>query len=123
MVDQDTVRKFYRDTPAVRLFRWFNLDVVRRLHHQDAFAEEGHFICDLSHISVPDNPNYRHVARLPLDENGHYVDTKGLTPEERKRLRYTPCYAHILLRLWPAPLERMRQWIERFRANKTRPPP
>jgi hypothetical protein len=97
MVDQDTVRKFYRDTPAVRLFRWFNEDVARWLHHQNAFAGQGHFICDLTHISVPDNPNYKHVARLPLDENGHYIDTKGLTPEERKRLRYTPCYALVSL--------------------------
>ena len=32
-------------------------------------------------------------------------------------------YTHILLHLRPAPLERMRQWIQRFRANKTRPPP
>lgn len=92
MVDQDTVRKFYRDTPAVRLFRWFNRDVARWLHHHDAFAEEGHFICDLTHIIVPDNPNYKHVARLPLDEKGRYIDTKGLTPEEKKRIRHTPCY-------------------------------
>jgi len=32
-------------------------------------------------------------------------------------------YSYILLRLRPAPLERMRQWIKRFRQSKTRPPP
>lgn len=97
MVDQDAVRKFYKDTPAVRLFRWFNRDVVRWLHHHDAFAEEGHFIGDLTLIPVPDNPNYKHVARLPLDENGKYIDTKELSPKEKKRLRYTPCYALVSL--------------------------
>ena len=97
MVDQDAVRKFYKDTPAVRLFRWFNRDVVRWLHHHDAFAEEGHFIGDLTLIGVPDNPNYKHVARLPLDENGKYIDTKELSPKEKKRLRYTPCYALVSL--------------------------
>lgn len=97
MVDQDTVRKFYNDTPAVRLFRWFNGDVARWLHHHDGFGGQGHFICDLTHIEVPDNPNYKHVARLPLDEDGNYIDTKGLSPQEKKRLRYTPCYALVSL--------------------------
>ena len=32
-------------------------------------------------------------------------------------------YSYILLHLRPAPLERMRQWIKRFRQSKTRPPP
>ena len=33
MVDQDGVRKYYKDTPAVRQFRWFNRDVARWLYH------------------------------------------------------------------------------------------
>ncbi len=97
MVDQDAVRKFYKDTPGVRLFWWFNRDVAKWLHHHGAFHEQGHFICDLTHIPVPENPNYKHVARLPLDANGQYIDTTTLTPEEKHRLRYTPCYALVSL--------------------------
>jgi len=97
MVDQDTVRKFYGHTAAVRLFRWFNRDVAGWLHQHDVFAAEGRFICDLSFVPVPDNANYRHVARLPLDEHGNYLDLRDLTPEERKRVRYTPCYALVSL--------------------------
>jgi len=97
MVDQDAVRKFYRATRAVRLFRWFNRDVVRWLHRQGAFDRRGRFVCDLTFVPVADNPNYRHVARLPLDEHGNYLDLDGLTPQERRRVRYTPCYALISL--------------------------
>ncbi len=97
MVDQDTARKFYKDTRAVALFRWFNRDVARWLHHHEAFGGRGHFICDLTHVPVPDNPKYTHVARLPLDEKGRYIDTEALTPDEKKRLRYTPCYALVSL--------------------------
>jgi len=97
MVDQDTVRKFYRDTPAVRLFRWFNVDVARWLHKRGAFDKEGHFICDLTHVPVPDNPKYKHVVRLPLDENGDYMDLSALTAEQKKLIRYTPCYALVSL--------------------------
>jgi len=97
MVDQDAVRKFYKDTPAVRLFRWFNRDVVTWLDRHDAFADPGHFVCDLTYLPVPDNPHYQHVARLPLDDNGRFIDTESLTAQEKKRLRYTPCYALISL--------------------------
>ena len=32
-------------------------------------------------------------------------------------------YGDILVHLRPAPLDRMRKWIKRFRQSKTRPPP
>ena len=58
----------------------------------------------------------RHEEKLGVNAvivyAGHFFATFDLD-------EYTP----ILLRLRPAPLERMRQWIARFRASKTRPPP
>jgi len=96
-VDPDAVRKFYKDTPAVYLFRWFNMDVARWLDQQEAFDPEGRFIIDLTLLPVPRNPNYKHVAWLPLDAEGHYVDTSQLTPSERKKFRPTPCYALVSL--------------------------
>lgn len=97
MVDQDTVRKFYKDTPAVRLFRWFNEDVARWVHQQGGFAAQGRFVADLTLAPVPDNPHYPHVSALPLDEHGQYVDTSALTPQEKRKVRYTPCYALVSL--------------------------
>lgn len=97
MVDQDTVRKFYRDAPAVRQFRWFNEDVAAWIHKHGGFDRRGRFIIDMTLIPVPDNPNYRHVARLPLDERGNYLDMTGLSAEDSKKVRYTPCYALVSL--------------------------
>jgi hypothetical protein len=97
MVDQDTVRKFYRDVPAVRQFRWFNQDVAAWTHKHGGFDKRGRFIIDLSFIPVPDNPNYEHIAWLPLDEHGNFLDLKGLRAEQKNKVRYTPCYALVSL--------------------------
>lgn len=97
MIDQDTVRKFYRDVRAVRQFRWFNEDVAAWIHKHGGFDRQGRFIIDLTLIPVPDNPNYKHVAWLPLDDHWNYVDTRGLSPEEKKKVHYTPCYALVSL--------------------------
>ena len=177
MADQDTVRKFYKDTPAVRLFRWFNRDVARWLHHHHAFAQEGHFLCDLTHLSVPDNrstafnlitpgrasppPATARAVAVPgwLDRMHVYfillvytlvqlylnhAQLNDLTQRTIASLRHEDKlgvnavivyaghffatfdldeYSHILLHLRPGPQERMRQWIERFRASKTPAPP
>jgi hypothetical protein len=43
-------------------------------------------------IPVPGNPNYKGAALLPLDKEGGYVDVKKLSPEERKKFKYTRAY-------------------------------
>ena len=58
----------------------------------------------------------RHEERLGVNAvivyAGHFFATFDLDE-----------YTHILLHLRPAPLERMRKWINLSRRSKTRPPP
>lgn len=46
---------------------------------------------------MPDNPNYKGATPLPLDKEGRYVDVKKLSPEERKKFKYTRAYKLTML--------------------------
>jgi hypothetical protein len=71
-VDQDTVRKFMKDTDPVALQAWYEVDVVARLREQRLFEVEGVDILDATLLPVPDNPNYEESAILPLTREGRY---------------------------------------------------
>jgi len=90
--DQDTVRKFFKDTDAEKLLSWYNRDVVAFFRSRKVFDPQGIFILDSSLLPLPDNPNYENASWLPLDENKKYVDVSRLTEEERKKLKNTLCY-------------------------------
>lgn len=97
-IDHDAARKFFKDTNASNLEKWYNQDVqkwVRR--HRGYCDKEGIFILDPSIISLPDNPNYKESALLPLDKDGRYVDVEKLSQEEKKRFKYTRCYKLTML--------------------------
>jgi hypothetical protein len=71
-VDQDTVRKFMKDTDPVALQAWYAVDVAAWLRAQRLIEVEGVDILDATLLSVPDNPHYEESAVLPLTREGHY---------------------------------------------------
>lgn len=92
-VNFDSVRKFYRDTPALDMRSWHNREVMRFLRHNRAFDKHGIFILDQTHVVVPDNHNYKDAVHMRVDEYGHRYDTTGMTEEQKKALPTHPCYA------------------------------
>lgn len=96
-VDQDTVRKYYRDTDPDKLEEWYNKDVVGWMRRHRGFDKEGIFILDVSFLPVPDNPNYKRTGYLPLDEEGNFIDTSELSEEEKKKVKYRRCYGFTSL--------------------------
>jgi hypothetical protein len=57
------------------------------------FDDEGVFILDQSHLVVPRNKHYEEAAYMPVDEHGQrYPGLDEMTDEEKKTLRYHPCY-------------------------------
>jgi len=100
-IDQDTARKFFTDTEASGVQDWYNIDVQKWLRRHRGYSDkEGIFILDPTLISLPDNPHYREAALLALDREGRYVDVKKLSPQERKRFKYTRAYQLTLLLHW-----------------------
>ncbi len=100
-IDQDTARKFFTDTKASEVEDWYNRDVQKWLRRHRGYSDkEGIFILDPTLICLPDNPHYKGSARLPLNEEGKYVDVKKLSPQERKRFKYTRAYKLTLLLHW-----------------------
>ncbi len=95
--DQDTVRKYYKDTDPDKLEAWYNQDVVGWMRRHRGFDKDGIFILDLSLLPVPDNPNYKRTGYLPLDEEGNYIDVSELSEEERKKVTYRRCYGFTSL--------------------------
>jgi hypothetical protein len=71
-VDQDTVRKFMKDTDPVRVQAWYTVDVVAWLRAQRVFEGEGVDILDATLLPVPDNPHYEDSGVLPLTPDGQY---------------------------------------------------
>jgi hypothetical protein len=71
-VDQDTVRKFMKDTDPQRLQAWYAVDVAAWLRAQRVLEGEGIDILDATLLPVPDNPHYEHSAVVPLTREGHY---------------------------------------------------
>ncbi len=97
-IDQDAVRKYYKDTNPLAVMEWYNTDIQKWLRHHRAYSDkEGIFILDPTLISLPDNPNYKEAAYVPLDKDGKYVDTEKLSVQERKKFKYTLAYKLTLL--------------------------
>ncbi len=100
-IDQDTARKFFTDTKASEIEAWYNGDVQQWLRRHRGYSDkEGIFILDPTLILLPDNEHYEESALLPLDQEGNYVDVKKLSPEEKKRFKYTRAYKLTLLLHW-----------------------
>ena len=100
-IDQDTARKFFTDTKASEVEGWYNTEVQKWLRRHRGYSDkEGIFILDPTLIGLPDNPHYKESALLPLDQEGRYVDVKKLSPQERKRFKYTRAYKLTMLLHW-----------------------
>lgn len=100
-IHPDGARKFFTDTEASALEDWYNQDVQKWLRRHRGYSDkEGIFILDPTLICLPDNPHYRGSALLPLDQQGRYVDVRKLSPQERKRFKYTRAYKLTLLLHW-----------------------
>jgi len=84
-VDQDCIRKFFKDSNPDSITCWFNHDFVGWMAKRAAFAS-GLFIEDASYVPVADNKNYKYAQYVWLDEDGNHAskDTPGA--------RLTLCY-------------------------------
>lgn len=84
-VDQDCIRKFFKDTAPDKITGWFNNDFSGWMAAKGAFVS-GLFIEDASYIPLPDNTNYKYAEYVWLDKDGNHVsqDTPGA--------RLTLCY-------------------------------
>jgi len=84
-VDQDTIRKYFKDTSPDKLTIWFNRDFSGWMAKKKAFVS-GLFIEDASYIPLPDNTNYKYAQYVWLDKDGNHAskDTPGA--------RLTLCY-------------------------------
>ena len=92
-IDQDTVRKFFKDTDAHGIRNWYNIELQTWFRQQRAFDGKGLFVLDQSHLVVPGNENYQDAVRMPVDEHGQlYKNLKNLSDEQKKALIYHPCY-------------------------------
>jgi len=92
-VHQDTPRKFFKDTNPVELRDWHNKEVQKFIRKNRGFDKHGIFILDQSRVVVPDNKNYQDAVRMPVDEHGQLINMSKMTKEEKKAVKYHPCYA------------------------------
>lgn len=83
--DQDTIRKFFKDTDPPGLILWFNRHFSSWMGDRGAY-KSGLFVEDASFIPLPGNPNYQNSDYIWLDEAGNHAeaDTPGA--------RLTQCY-------------------------------
>ncbi|MBI2195056.1 MAG: transposase, partial [Planctomycetes bacterium] len=88
----DTVRKYFRATQPESLTNWYHGPVLNWFRRKRGFAKSRVFALDSTYIVVPENERYGHTARLPLDEHHRFIDTSGLSEEQKKRVRHVPCY-------------------------------
>jgi hypothetical protein len=84
-VDQDSIRKFFKNTTPDKLTRWFNNDFSGWMAKKGAFVS-GLFIVDASYIPLPDNPNYENAEYVWLDKDGNHAEQS--TPGARLTLCY-----------------------------------
>lgn len=96
-IDQDTVRKFFKDTEPGGLEQWYNHDVVRFFRSHKGVDEERIFILDSSLLPLPPNENYENASWVPLDEDGHYVNEERLSGEQKSKVKPTLCYNLVTL--------------------------
>ena len=66
IVNYDTLRKYFKDTTASQLTRWYNRALAKFLSSKRIILKEGIFILDGSIITLPDNKNYENAQYLPL---------------------------------------------------------
>lgn len=92
-LDQDSVRKFYKDGAPQRYRNWYNTDMPSFFRRHRGFDKQGIFVLDQTHLVVPDNPHYVDVARMPVDEHGQRIDMSNMSDEQQRAVRYRPCYA------------------------------
>jgi hypothetical protein len=92
-VHHDTARKFYKDTDPGELKHWHNTEVQRFIRHNRGFDKHGIFLLDQTHLVVPENDNYQDAVRMPVDEHGQLIDMSRMTEEQKKGVKYHPCYA------------------------------
>jgi len=69
IVNQDTLRRYFKDTNADELISWNNTDVAKFFSSKQAILKEGIFLLDGSIIALPDNNNYEKAEYLPLDKH------------------------------------------------------
>jgi len=84
-VDQDTIRKYFKDTDPEKLTLWFNNDFSSWLSKKKAY-ESGIFILDATSVPVPDNRNYGNAAYVRLDKDGKHAE------DNDSDARVTLCY-------------------------------
>lgn len=92
-VHHDTLRKFFKDTKPEELKNWHNKDIQKFIRKNRGFDKHGIFILDQTHIVVPENENYKDAVRMPVDEHGQLIDMSNMTEEQKKGVKYHPCYA------------------------------
>ena len=97
-IDHSTVLKFFKHTGYQEIRQWYNQDVQEWFSSQQYTDSKGVYILDQTHCVVPDNKKYEDAVKMPVDEHGQlYKNLKDLTPEQRKAIKYHPCYALSLL--------------------------
>ena len=72
-VDQDTIRKYFKDTNPDKLTRWFNNDFSAWLSKKRAYSS-GLFILDASFIPLPSNNTYQNASYVRLDKDGNHAE-------------------------------------------------
>ncbi len=92
-IHHDTARKFFKDTNPERLRDWHNKDVQRFVRRNRGFDKHVIFLLDQTHVVVPENENYKDAVYMPVDEHGQLIDMRNMTEEQKKGVRYRPCYA------------------------------
>jgi len=97
IVDYDTLRKYFKDTNAEELTRWYNSKIAKLLSSKRVILKEGIFILDGSIITLTDNRNYENSQYLPLDSDKNYVDVEKMPPNERGKFKSTLCYKMVNL--------------------------
>jgi len=68
--DQDTVRKFFKDSEPGKINDWFCSELQKWFLKNSAIDTDGIFILDQSHLVVPNNENYKDAVLMPVDEHG-----------------------------------------------------
>ncbi len=85
-------RKFFKDTNTFELRDWHNFDVQKFIRKNRGFDKRGIFLLDQTHVVVPENKNYKGAVRMPVDEHGQLIDMSNMSKEQKKGVKYHPCY-------------------------------
>jgi len=97
IIDQDTLRKYFKDTNAGELTKWNNIEISKFLSSKRVVEPEGIFALDTTHLIVANNKNYENAQYVPLDKHNSYIDTSKLSPNEAKNFKYSLCYKMVNL--------------------------